>query len=1047
MKTKIFLKLTICNLTTIFCLLLFFAGTISAQNAREVSGVVLDEDGYTTIIGANVLVKGMNTGAITNIEGQFQLKANPSDILVISYIGYKTQEILVGNSSDLRITLAPDVEFLDEVVVVGFGKQKRMNLTGAVEQVDEKVLANRPVANMGLALQGTVGNLNISPNGGPGGEVNYNVRGATSINSSSAPLFIVDGIPVEEIDNLNPSDIKTITVLKDAASAAIYGARAAYGVILITTKEGKGKTKISYSGLVSSSSAIQMPRMTNSLEFAEAYNVAALNSGQNPYFSEEHIERIKAYMADPKNTPSNIPNPSNPDLWSYATLANDNVDWYDAYFKSNTINQKHDVTISGGDEKTNYYVGLGYFREGGLLRYANENHERYNLTANLHFTPLSWMKVDLRTRLVRDDMDSPSSGQNNDIGNWWHQATTRWPNWSLKDPNGNWSQASNMPRQWEGRMHDRKNQVNVMGALEIEPLKDWKINLEVSYRNSANRNADQMKPFAWQYTVSGDPVMNTTNWYQESMTQSDYYVANLYTSYQKLINKHFLSATIGQQAELSEYKYLYGKALNLVSLDLPSLGVAVGDQSTRGTLSHWATTGTFMRFGYNYDERYLIEFNGRYDGTSKFQRGDRFGFFPSVSAGYNIAREEFWPIKDISTLKIRGSYGSLGNQNVDNYLYLNKVAINAKNSYILNGELPNTLAAPGLVSTDLTWEESRTIDIGLDAAMLNNRLNFSFDWYTRSTLGMFGPANAYPSVLGTSVPKMNNADMETKGFELNIGWRDKIGDDLFYNVNFILSDNKSEVTKYNNPTNILSTYYEGKRIGEVWGYETTGLIQTEEQLKNMPDQSYIYGQWSLGDVEYKDISGDGKIDKGKNTLDDHGDLKVIGNTEARYRYSINMGATWKGFDFNMFWQGVGKRDYVPAETGNAGVLFWGLTGGFGQNIYKNHLDYWSPENIKAYYPKPYSSWETTKNHHTQTRYLQNAAYLRLKNIQLGYTINPALTSKIGLSRVRVYMSGENLVTFSPIAENFDPEQTYGSYGAGKTYPYYKTISFGLNVDF
>ncbi|NDV58264.1 TonB-dependent receptor [Bacteroides sp. 519] len=1048
MKKKSFLKQAVYNLTAIICLL-FFAGTVSAQNTQTISGVVFDEDGVTTVIGANVFVKGDNTstGTITDIDGQFRLQVKTTDILVVSYIGYKTQEIPVKNNSNLRIVLTSDTEFLDEVVVVGFGKQKRINLTGAVEQVDEKIMANRPVANIGLALQGAVGNLNIAPNGGPGGTINYNVRGATSISGATSPLFVVDGIPVDVIDNINPADIKTVTVLKDAASAAIYGARAAYGVVLITTKEGKGKTKISYSALVGSSSAIQMPKMTNSLEFAEAYNIACLNAGQNPYFGEDHINRIKAYMADPKNTPSNVPNPSNPSQWSYATLANDNVDWYEAFFKSNTINQKHNVTISGGDEKTNYYVGVGYFKEGGLLRYGNENHERYNITANLHLTPLSWMRADLRTRLVRDDMGLPSSGHNNDIGNWWHQASTRWPNWSLKDPNGNWSQASNMPRQWEGRRNERTNQVNIMGALEIEPLKDWKINLELSYRNTAIRIADQIKPFAWQYTVSGDPVMNTTNWYEESMTQSDYYVANLYTSYQKQIKKHFFSATVGQQAELSEYKYLYGKALNLVALDLPSFGVAVGDQTTKGSLSHWATTGTFMRFSYNYDERYLIEFNGRYDGTSKFQRGKRFGFFPSISAGYNIAKEKFWPIKDISTFKLRGSYGSLGNQNVDNYLYLNKVNIGTKYSYLLNGELPNTLGAPGLVSANLTWEESRTLDFGLDVAMLNNRLNLSFDWYTRSTLGMFGPANAYPSVLGASVPKMNNADMRTNGFELSIGWRDRIGDEFLYNVNFILSDNQSKITKYNNPTKILSTYYEGQRIGEVWGYKTTGLIQTQDQLDNIPDQSYIYGQWSLGDVEYKDLNDDGKVNKGKNTLDDHGDLAIIGNTEARYRYSLNMGATWKGFDFNMFWQGVGKRNYVPAETGNGGVLFWGITGGYGQNIYKEHLDFWTPENSKAYYPKPYSNWEATKNHHTQSRYLQNAAYLRLKNIQLGYTISPTLTSKIGLSKVRVYLSGENLLTFSPIAENFDPEQTYGSYGAGKTYPYYKTISFGLNIDF
>uniref|UniRef100_F4CEK2 TonB-dependent receptor n=1 Tax=Sphingobacterium sp. (strain 21) TaxID=743722 RepID=F4CEK2_SPHS2 len=1017
-----------------------------AQTSRF-SGKVVD----STAVGipqVSVLALRANTKALTDANGLYEITSPYStDTLVFTYVGYRTIKRTLNAGTHATITMVPSSELLDEIVVVGFGTQKKTNLTGAVTQIDGKALTNRPVANVGLALQGTIGNLNISPNGGPGGTVNYNVRGATSLSSGGSPFFIVDGIPVSDITNLNPTDIKSITVLKDAASAAIYGARAAYGVILVTTKSGEGKTKISYNNIIGTSKAIQTPHQLNSLEFAEAYNIASINSGQSPYFSEEHIARIKAFMADPVNTPSNVVDPNNTAVWSYAALDNDNVDWYRAFFKPSAPNQKHDVTISGGDEKTNYYVGAGYFREGGLIRYADENHERYNITGNLHFTPTKWLRADLKTRFVRDHLKLPSEAQTKVVGNWFHQATTRFPNWSLKDPNGYWSRASNIPRQWEGSSRTTNNEINIMGALEAEPIKNWKINTEISYRNNGIRWSDQMKPFAWEHTVSGLPVMTTDNSYSEAMTQSDYYVMNFYTSYEKYFSKHYLSALIGQQAELSKYSQLSGRRLDLIDTSLPSMGVATGDQTVNGSLSHWANSGTFMRLNYNYDGRYLLELNGRYDGSSKFAKDKRFGFFPSVSVGYNIANEPFWKIPAVNQLKLRASYGSLGNQNIDNYLYLNTIGIVTKYGYILDGVLPNYLAAPGLVSENLTWETARTLDFGVDLTTLRNRLDLSFDWYRRSTINMFGPANAYPAVLGASVPKENNADLRTLGFELSLSWHDKISDDFSYNINAILSDNKAEVTRYNNPTHILSTYYEGQTLGEIWGYKTAGLIQSEEQLAGIPDQSFIHGNWTLGDVEYVDINGDRKVDNGKNTVDDSGDLAIIGNSEPRYLYSLGLGASWKGFDINMFFQGVGKRDFAPPVSGNGGVLFWGFTGGFGANLYEGQTDFWTPDNADAYYAKPYTSSETDKNHQVQTRYLQNAAYLRLKNLQLGYTLPDKLINTIGLGRARIFVSGENLFTITSMKRNFDPEQTYGTWGAGKVYPYYKSYAIGLNIDF
>ncbi|MGN6438952.1 MAG: SusC/RagA family TonB-linked outer membrane protein [Agriterribacter sp.] len=1018
---------------------------------RVFSGKVTDGSGKG-LAGVTVTVKSTGTGNYTDDAGAFTVTApKNSDTLIFSTVGYAELRRLATVGVFLTVELTATDKSMEEVVIVGYGTQKKINLTGAVAQVDGKVLANRPVSNVGQALQGTVGNLNITPSsdgGGPGAGVNFNIRGATSLSSGGAPFYIVDGVPVENISNLNPADIQSISVLKDAAASAIYGARAAYGVILVTTKTGKtGKATISYGNIFGFSRATQIPNQVNSLEFAEAYNIASVNAGQSPMFSQEHIDRIKAYMADPANTPSNIPNPNNPDFWSYATLDNDNVDWIRAYFKPGTENQKHDLSVSGGGDKTSYYIGAGYFREGGLLRYGNEKYERFNVTSNLHFTPLKWLRGDLRTRFSRDNRNVPSPTHNGDIGNWMHLATTRFPNWALKDPNGHWAATSNMPRQWEGRGLSNNNVVNLTGAIEIEPVKNWKINVDYTYRNTAFKSSAHAKPFIWEYTVSEVPVMTTNNAYSTEMSQLNYNSLNAYTSYSNQLGQHSFSALVGQQAELSKYTYLFGMKRDLISQDLPSLGVATGDQTTNGSLTHWANTGTFMRVNYNFGERYLVEFNARYDGSSKFPQGRQFGFFPSVSAGYNIAKEKFWTIRDITQLKLRGSYGSLGNQDVANYLYLSTIGIGTKYGYILNGVLPNYLTAPGLVSANLTWETARTVDLGLDVTLLSNRLNVSFDWYTRTTTNMFGPANALPSTLGANIPLQNNADLRTRGFELNLGWRDHIGRDFTYNVNLILSDNKAKVIRYNNPTKILSTYYEGQTLGEIWGYTTEGIMQTDDQVSKMADQSFFWGNWGKGDIAYRDLNGDGKINNGKNTLDDRGDLSVIGNSLPRYSYSVALGASWKGFDLNVFFQGVGKRDFSPPSGGNSGVFFWGFTSGFGSNMYKETSDFWTPDNTDAYLPKPYNSGEVGKNQVTQTRYLQNAAYLRLKNLQLGYSIPPAVMQRIGLQRIRLFLSGENLFTITSLQKNFDPELTAGGWGAGKVYPLYKIVSFGVNVDF
>lgn len=1017
------------------------------QKINPVTGTVTDIAGEP-IIGANVSIIGTVTGTITDFDGKFSLNVTGEETLLVTYIGYVSQEIQIKGRDHISIILREDLQTLEEVIVVGYGTQKKVNLTGAVSQVGKKFIENRAVTNIGQALQGQVPNLNITNgNGDPGSGAQYNVRGMTSL-SGGEPLVIIDGVPGGNLNTINPNDIESVTVLKDAASSAIYGARAAYGVILINTKTGvkNSKIQISYGGTVSHAKPLRVPNQVNSLEFAEAYNIASANSGQAPMYTEEHIERIKAYMKDPVNTPSNVPNPSNPNYWSYATLDNDNVDWIRTYFKPSFLTQKHDLSVNGGNDKSAFYIGAGYYDQGGLLRYANESYKRLNIVSNLHFEPYKWINGDLKVSYMKDDKNTISNAYDGDTGGWMHLATTRFPNWALKDPNGHYASTSHMDKLINGgRGITQGNIFTITGALQVTPLEGWKVNADYSFRRTDFQARQHGKPVIWEYTVDQNPVMTTQfDSYFTGINTANYYSLNVYSSYEKKISDNNFNFLVGYQQEYTKQHDVSASKRGLISHDLPSIGVAVGDQNNGENLSHWANQGVFFRFNYNYKERYLFEFNGRYDGSSKFPRGNRFGFFPSFSLGYNIASEEFWPIKDIvNHLKLRASWGSLGNQAVANYLYLSTVGISTKYNYIINGELPNTLGTPGLVSPNLTWETAETLDFGFDASFLNNKLGLSFDWYNRKTKDMFGPSNPLPSVLGTALPQQNNADLSTKGFELAINWRDQI-DKLYYSVGLVLSDNKSKITKYNNPNNLIDTYYVGRDLHEIWGFETAGIIQTDADLERMPDQSIFYGRWQKGDIMYKDLDGDGEITYGKRIVGDTGDYKVIGNSNPRFAFGITASAQWKGFDLNLFLQGVAKRDYAIPCGDNAGTLFWGFVGGWGTNLYKETMDFWTEKNTKSYYPRPYNSSEVSKNQQVQSKYLQNAAYLRLKNLQLGYSLPSVLVNKIYLQRVRFYISGENLLTFTGLHKNIDPE-TITSWG--KTYPMTKSLAFGLNIDF
>lgn len=1033
------------------------AEVTAGQQSETCSGIVKDTTGET-VIGASVVVKGTTNGTITGFDGDFTLSnISKGDIIQISFVGYVTQEI-VWNGQPLNITLKTDTQTLEEVVVVGFGTQKKVNLTGAVSMVDSEVLASRPVSNVSQALQGQIPglNLSVSNNGGAlDSKMNFNIRGTGTLGSGSNanPLVLIDGVE-GDMDVLNPNDIENISVLKDASSSSIYGARAAFGVILITTKNGKaGKTRVNYSGNVRFSDGIGVPEMANSYDYATMFNEANINDGKAPIFNDAYMQNIKDYM-NGKLEHSTIANGNAWAKWNEG--AYDNIDWFKEFYKSWVPSQEHNLSISGGNEKIQYIISGNFLGQNGLLRHGKDFLNRYNLSGKLTAELTSWAKITYTTRWTRENFGRPS--YMNKL--FFHNVARKWPIQPAYDPNGFPMNESEIEQMENGGKQTKDidyytNQLNVV----FEPIKDWHINLEGTIRTQAKFDHwDVLPVYYWDINGNKQPMawaMGETSYtpgqtrVSESGYKEDYYAVNIYSDYSKTFDSgHYFKILAGFNAEKYSTRDLTGQRDGLISPEIPTLNTSVNADLTSGGYAHNAVAGFFGRINYSYKDRYMVEVNGRYDGSSRFIGDKRWGFFPSFSLGWNIAREGFFEKfgekSTISTLKLRASWGQLGNSNTDAwYPFYQSLPLGTNYGWIVNGKLPSYSSNPGLISSAMTWETIQSWDLGLDFALLNNRLTGSLGYFMRKTLDMVGPAPELSSILGTGVPKVNNCDMKSYGFELELAWRDQIGD-FSYGVTFNLSDAQQEVTRFPNDTKSLNTYYKGEKLNNIWGYTTIGIAQSEQEMKDhlaIVDQSALGSGWGAGDIMYADLNNDGRINSGANTLENSGDLRIIGNSTPRYNYGFTVDGSWKGFDLRLFFQGIGKRDLWLD-----GMYFWGTTGGmWGSNVFKEHLDYWTPENPNAYYARP--SW-TGRNHQTQTGYLQNGAYLRLKNITLGYTLPQKWTQKVGISNARIYLSGDNLLTFSHISDVFDPENIGSLYDSnGKTYPLQRVISVGVNVNF
>ncbi|MDR0698167.1 MAG: TonB-dependent receptor [Tannerella sp.] len=1040
------------------------------QSKVRIAGTVIDRNG-DAVIGANIVEKNVvANGTTTDVDGKFSLSVSPGATLVVSYIGYVTQEIAVGNRTELQITLQEDLQALDEVVVVGYGTQKKVNMTGAVDMVSYDQIKERPVSNVTEALQGASPNLNIAAgeySAEPGGTMSLNIRGVGSLTGSYSPYVLVDGMPMD-LNIVNPNDIESISILKDAAASAIYGARAPYGVILVTTKKGAQgeKARITYSNNTSFSSPLGMPHMENTLKYMTAHDQASVNAGMAPEFTEYEYDRVRKYMAGEIKEETwlrddGVNDWHGNDIWDIA--GNANHDWfYDVYYRNSVMRQKHDASVSGGGKSSSYYASAGYLDQPGELRYGDEYYKRYNITANLTSKPTDWLTFIVNSKYVNavtQHFNAGSYSRQTQYHNFYRTNSFR----PMYLPNGTFSSISYLPAMVDENAKERNYgslYQATLGAI-IEPVRNWKTQFNYNFKTGGTRITNY-HPTIYGTNPDGDKIVydSAISDYQTSFAKDDYTMFNLVSSYEFSLKDHYFYVMGGFEKEQDDYSYLWSQKRNILVADIPSISTAVGEHYTDDNMSHWATAGFFGRLQYNYKEKYLFEANARYDGSSRFEETTRWGFFPSFSVGYNVSRESFWkPIEPyVNSLKIRASWGSLGNQNVPNYLYLPNLGINTNSSWIMGSERPSYSTAPALVSANLTWETSTTSNIGIDAGFLGNRLNAGLDVYRRLTTDMFGPAEALPILLGASVPQANNATLETTGFELVLNWRDRIND-ISYNIKATLSDNVSTVKKYNNPTKTLSTWYEGMTLGEIWGLETVGIYQTDEEAAKGPDQSRFYPTWGAGDIQYKDLDGDGKITNGTYTKDNPGDYTVIGNNSPRFSTGLTLGGQWKGFDLSMFWQGVLKRDYAfntkdPAFHGFNANSWWDMNMWYKGN--STTLDYWRPTNetnmlganTGAYYPKPYLSSEDLKNRQVQSRFTQNAAYFRLKNLTVGYTVPSNFLKKIFVTNARIYVSGENLLTFTSLTKLIDPEALLSnSYGTGKVHFLRSVYSVGLDITF
>ena len=1087
-------------------------------------GKVVDVNGEP-LVGASVAEAGTSNGTITDLDGAFVLTVEPNVTLVVSYVGYKDQEVRAHK--DMVVMLKEDTQVLDEVVAIGYGTQKKANLTGAVTTVDvSKTLESKTESDVAKALQGAVPGLTITnATGDLDADPTVVIRGIGTLSNSgtSTPLYIVDGVPMENLGYLNSNDIESISVLKDASSTAIYGTRAAFGVVLVTTKTAKTQEKVSvtYNNNFAWSQATALPEYPTVLEQAAALTEANKRAGLaselfGMYLDSDAFIAGATKWAEYAKTQGWKNGKSPYRKMEYGLDWDENgfyADWDVAgiMFNNAAPSQQHNLSVSGNSGKTNYYMSLGYNHQQGLMNFNPDKMDKFNATVNLSTKVNKWLEVGARFNLQHRIYTYPYvRGQGT------YQYVWRWG--SFFGPYGYFEDAEG--KQYDGRnmigfrkaaagpdgigndTYQKRMNVRAGGFIKLNLAKGLTFNGDYTftYRAGRYKGVGYDEDLVNTWSLFGENfthgAINTSTFIETENTHYYNHVANMYLNYNGSWNGHNLNVMVGANLDKSEYEYLYYERHGMQDPNMPELKLLSEDYSYSHSHSRSGSAGIFGRINYDYKGIYLIELSGRYDGSSKFPSHTQWAFFPSGSLGYRISEEAYFADAKqyVSNLKLRASYGAIGNQEIGSNMFIKTMGKTTNGvSWLGTGSLKyDYFGTPKMVDPSLTWETITTTNVGIDLGFFNNDLNVNFDWYQRDTKGMLAPGQELPSVLGASAAYENAGSLRTRGWELNIDWRHVFQDldNLELHANFNLGDYKATITEWDSKDE-LNTKYTGKEYGEIWGFETDRYFTADDfnadgsykdgiadQTGLQKDKAFTYGP---GDIKFVDQNNDGVINWGyaiddavnnpeglaPGTKDNHGDLVKIGNETPRYQYSFRLGGSWKGFDIDLFFQGVGKRDMwspsafvMPLTRGADAIYAWQMDYVTQEMVDNNTIDQNAkyprlfPGNAGQGVPGANIIASGKNNFYPQDKYLINMAYLRLKNLTVGYTLPQKWTRKATIEKVRIYASFNNLADLvnHTAQYGFDPEVSTGrgtgSFGNGtygRVEPLMRSYSFGLQV--
>lgn len=1132
---------------TFLLMALFLPPSLYAQE-RSIRGTVLSAD-KNPVPGVTVSVKNTLNATQTDAAGNFEVRAITGQTLQFSSIGFAKQEIVIGDESTIAVSLLPELETLSDVVVVGYATQRRGNLTGAVSTIDvKKTLSGRPIADVGRGLQGAASGLSVTiPSGEVGSDPIIKIRGQLgSLQGGSSPLILLDNVEIPSIQVVNPTDIASITVLKDAASASIYGAKAAFGVILITTKKGAsgGKPQISYSNNFSRQNVWKDLKMADVNGLKYTVTAAERIGTTTPTGAFYLVDRASYQKAVAwKEKYGNSIGPNDPTVfgrdWYVFPGGNQKMgirtyDPYDYMVEEWAPTQQHDLSLGFTQGKTSYNIGLGLLDQSGMLKPAkSDNFTRHNVSLKISSELNKYLTIRGGALYSRRNKEYAYATNSTTADPWYYLYR-----WSSIYPLGN--DENGDPIRSPQSEIAAANTANILQSYSnfnlgttVNITNNWKVDFDYTLSNQdetwkrpgtrftardswsagkarldANGNPVIINN-EWKDVVANDPAtlpaydlsLNTytglgsnPDHFARTATNFSSHTINAYTTYNlNLKDDHAFKFILGINRVTATTEWQSSQITNLIDITNPQFDFGIGTQTIDGDKLWEAQLGYFGRINYAFQNKYLVEGNLRYDGSSKFPEHLWWRWYPSVSAGWVASEERFmqWTKPVINSLKFRASWGSIGDQSVRNSLYMPVMATGQ--STWINGARVNTVGSPAAIDANIQWQDIVSKNVGVDVGLFNQKVNLSFDLFERNTNNMIVPQEGIPLTLGIGAPLGNYGALQTRGWEFSADFNHTFANGLRLNLRGNISDAKSILTSYGSGTQVTGNY-NGKDIGEIWGYRTDRLYQMEDfeldasgkpilitltaaesslhagkqayKLKAGADgkkpvyQPFLQNtgnfRFGPGDVKFRDLNGDGEISNGKGTLDDHGDLEIIGNSNPRYEYGFRIGADYKGFDISAFFQGVGSRKI----WGNGLLVIPGYNSADGAMPEAIAGNFWTPDNTGAFYPAAYNNANsnTTNNMQIQDRYLLNMAYFRLKNFTVGYSLPQSIIEKVWIRSCRVYVGLENFITWDHLGDlPIDPETISGysmwnttNYNTGRTgmgVPAFKSVSFGLQVNF